>query len=141
MLIYGKLASWGVSQEVCNLIKSDKCVYYKFENSICVIICLYVDELLIFGSSIQVVNDVKVLLCNKFDMKDLREAKMILEIMITRSKKGINLDQSHYVCTPYNSSVKLFKNTSDNANRLSMRALLTVIGMPLIVLDQILDML
>ena len=28
--------------------ESDKCVYYKFENNICTIIYLYVDDLLVF---------------------------------------------------------------------------------------------
>ena len=61
-------------------------------------------------------------------MKDLGEASVILGIKITRSKKGISLDQSHYIekilrkydyfdCkhanTPYDPSVKLFKNTGE----------------------------
>lgn len=74
----------------------DICVYYKFENRICTIICHYVDDLLMFGSNIQAVNDVKSLLCNKFDMKDLGKASEILGLKITRSEQGISLDQSHY---------------------------------------------
>ena len=53
--------------------ESDKCIYYKSENNICTIICLYVDNLLIFGSNIHAVNVVKSLLCSNFDMKDLAE--------------------------------------------------------------------
>ena len=41
---------------------SDKCVYYKFVDNVCTIICLYVDDLLIFGSNITVVNEVKSML-------------------------------------------------------------------------------
>ena len=77
--------------------ESDKCIYYKSVNNICTIICVYVDDLLIFGSNIHVVNNVKSLLCNNFDMKDLGEASVILGIKITRSKEGISLDQSHYI--------------------------------------------
>ncbi|RZB91995.1 Retrovirus-related Pol polyprotein from transposon TNT 1-94, partial [Glycine soja] len=108
--------------------ESDKCIYYKSVNNICTIICVYVDDLLIFGSNIHVVNNVKSLLCNNFDMKDLGEASVILGIKITRSKEGISLDQSHYIekilkkydyfdckpaSTPYDPSVKLFKNTGE----------------------------
>lgn len=103
--------------------ESDKYIYYKSENCICTIICLYVDDLLIFGSNIQTINDVKSLLCNNFYMKDLEEASAILGIKITRSKQGISLDQSHYlekilkkykyfdckpVCTPYDPSVNYY---------------------------------
>lgn len=112
--------------------ESDKCVYYKSENCICTIICLYVDNILIFESNIQAINDVKSLLCNNFDMKNLREASVILGIKITRSEQIIYLDQLHYVkkilktynyfncksvCTSYNPSVKLFKNTSESVRQ------------------------
>ncbi|KAK2442716.1 putative mitochondrial protein [Trifolium repens] len=112
--------------------ESDKCIYYKIEKGICTIICLYVDDLLIFGSNLPAVNAVKSLLGNNFDMKDLGEANVILGIKITRSEKGISLDQSHYVekilkkygyydCkeknTPYDGSVKLFKNTGESVRQ------------------------
>lgn len=111
---------------------SDKCIYYKFANSVCTLICLYVDDLLIFGSSLFVVNETKSLLSKNFDMKDLREANFILGIKITRSKNGISLDQTHYIekilkkynyfdckpaCTPFDPAVKLFKNTGDNVRQ------------------------
>jgi hypothetical protein len=59
-------------------------------------------------------------------MKDIQEVGVILGIKSTKSKKGIPLDQSHYIqkilrkynyfdcksaSTPYDPSVKLFKNT------------------------------
>ncbi|KAK2429298.1 putative mitochondrial protein [Trifolium repens] len=112
--------------------ESDKCIYYKYENNICTIICLYVDDLLIFGSNIHAVNAVKSLLCNNFDMKDLGEADVILGIKITRSEKGISLNQSHYIekilrkynyfdckpaSTPYDPSIKLFKNDGDGVRQ------------------------
>jgi len=106
--------------------ESDKCIYYKYDKNICLIICLYVDDLLIFESNIPAINSVKSLLSNNFDMKELGEADVILGIKITRSDKGISLNQSHYVekilrkynyfdckpaSTPYDPSVKLFNNT------------------------------
>ena len=50
-----------------------------------------------FGSKILVVNVLKSLLSNKIVMIYLREADVILGIKITRSEKGICLDQSNYV--------------------------------------------
>ncbi|KAA0060459.1 hypothetical protein IC582_014232 [Cucumis melo] len=112
--------------------ESDKCIYYKTEGRLCIIICLYVDDMLIFGSNLHVINDVKSMLSVNFDMKDLGEADVILGIKITRTENGIFLDQSHYIektlkkynyfdskptCTPYDSSVKLFKNTGDSVNQ------------------------
>ncbi|KAA0038407.1 Retrovirus-related Pol polyprotein from transposon TNT 1-94 [Cucumis melo var. makuwa] len=72
------------------------------------------------------------MLSANFDIKDLGEADVILGIKITRTENGIFLDQSHYIekilkkynyfdskpaYTPYDSSVKLFKNTDDNVNQ------------------------
>lgn len=39
----------------------------------------------------------KSLFSNNFDIKDLREASVILGIKITRFEKGVSLDQSQYV--------------------------------------------
>ena len=62
----------------------DKCIYSKFINNECVIICLYVYDLLIFGTSLDVVCDAKCFLASNFDMKDLGEANVILCIKILR---------------------------------------------------------
>jgi hypothetical protein len=45
-----------------------------------VILCLYVDDILIFGTSLDVTNEVKTFFCQSFDMKDLGEADVILNI-------------------------------------------------------------
>ena len=63
---------------------ADKCIYSKFINNEGVIICLYVDDLLIFGTSLDVVHDAKHFLASNFDMKDLGEANIILGIKILR---------------------------------------------------------
>jgi len=66
--------------------ESDKCFYYKYENNICAIICLNVEDLLIFGSNVPAINSVKSLLSKNFDMKDLGEADVILGIKITSTR-------------------------------------------------------
>ena len=75
----------------------DKCIYSKYENNTSVVICLYVDDMLIFGTSLEVVCETKKFLGSKFDMKGLGEAKVILGIKITRTSNGLKFSQEHYV--------------------------------------------
>ena len=49
----------------------DKCIYSKVENNSCIIICLYVDNMLMFGTNLQFVIETKCFLRSEFDMKDL----------------------------------------------------------------------
>jgi hypothetical protein len=77
--------------------EADTCVYYRFVGGKGVILCLYVDDILIFGSSIDVINDVKLCLSQNFDKKDFGEADVILNIKLIKGKNGIILKQSHYV--------------------------------------------
>ena len=106
--------------------EADKYVYYRYSGGEVVILCLYVDDILIFGSSLKVIEEVKEFLTNNFEMKDLGEADVILNIKLLREGDGgVTLLQSHYVekvlsrfgfsdckhaSTPYDFSVLLRKN-------------------------------
>ncbi|GJU52058.1 zinc finger, CCHC-type containing protein [Tanacetum coccineum] len=80
------------------LNQSDKCVYSKFDGSgKGVIICLYVDDMLIFGTDQNQVDKTKKFLSSKFSMKDMGEVDVILGIKIKRENKGIVITQSHYI--------------------------------------------
>jgi len=73
-------------------------VYVKqFDDTGCVILCLYVDDMLIFGSNMQFINDVKSFLSSNFDMKDLGPEDVILDIKLIKKNDDIVLTQSHYV--------------------------------------------
>jgi hypothetical protein len=48
--------------------EADTCVYYRFSRG-GVVLCLYVDDILIFGTNINVINDVKSFMSQHFDMK------------------------------------------------------------------------
>jgi hypothetical protein len=105
---------------------ADRCLYYRYGGGERVIMCLYVDDILIFGTNINVIKEVKDFLSKNFDMKDLGEADVILSIKLLREDdSGITLVQFHYVekilsrfgfsgCklapTPYDSNVLLRKN-------------------------------
>jgi hypothetical protein len=66
-------------------------VYYHHGGGEGVILCLYVDDILIFRTSLDVINEVKTFLCQSFDMKDMGEANVILNIMLIKGANGITL--------------------------------------------------
>ncbi|KAK4392741.1 Retrovirus-related Pol polyprotein from transposon TNT 1-94 [Sesamum angolense] len=85
------------------------------------------DDILLIGSCTNIISETKSFLKNKFEMKDIGEADVILGIKLIRSSDGISISQSHYVekiidnfgyqnsriaKTPYDSSIALFKNES-----------------------------
>jgi hypothetical protein len=100
-------------------------VYYRHGGGQGVILYLYVDDILIFGTSLDMINEVKTFLCQSFDMKDMGKADVILNIKLIKGENGITLTQSHYVekvlsrfgykdskpsLTPYDHSLILQKN-------------------------------
>jgi hypothetical protein len=95
---------------------------------------LYVDDIYIFGTNLDVIKEVKDFLPRSFEMKDLGVADVILNIKLLRDNNdGITMLQSHYVekvlscfkyseCksspTPYNPSLLLRKNKKDDRDQL-----------------------
>jgi hypothetical protein len=59
-------------------------VYYRHGGCQGVILCLYVDDIMIFETSLDVINEVMTFLCQSFDMKDLGEADIILNIKLIK---------------------------------------------------------
>lgn len=107
---------------------SDKCVYSRFIDGKGVIICLYVDDMLIFGTDLEQVENVKKFLSRSFAMKDMGEADVILGIKILRNGSQLTLSQSHYIekvlkrfnafdygpaSTPFDPSMKLMPNKGE----------------------------
>ena len=101
-------------------------MYSKFTKEYGVIICLYMDDMLIFGTNIKGVCEIKMYLSSMFQMKDLNEVDTILGIKIKRHSEGFSLCQSHYIekvlqrfehlnmkeaNTPFDWSIKLGENT------------------------------
>jgi hypothetical protein len=78
--------------------EADKCVYYRYGEGERVILCLYVDDILILRMRLDVIKETKEFLSNNFEIKDLREADVILNIKLLGEGDGrIILVQSHYV--------------------------------------------
>ena len=79
--------------------KVDKYIYVKKKHTDkgYVIVYLYVKDILILGSNDHMIKSTKKILTNKFDMKDLSVADVILGINIFRTCNGYVLSQSYYV--------------------------------------------
>ena len=79
--------------------ETDYCCYVKFFDNSYIILLLYMDDMLIAGSSIEEINDLKKQLSKQFAMKDLGAAKQILGMRIIRDKVNgtLKLSQSKYV--------------------------------------------
>ena len=60
--------------------------FWKLPNSTFIYLLLYVDNMLVASKSKVVIDKLKFLLSQEFDMKDIGEAKKILEIEIKRDK-------------------------------------------------------
>ena len=77
----------------------DKCVYVKENSKNYVIVCLYVDDMIITGSNFEIIKATKNMLASKFDIKDLGVADVILRIKIKK----------HQIDTPYHILIMLSK--------------------------------
>ena len=75
----------------------NKCVYVKDTKNGYVIICLYVDDMLIVSSDNKMIISTKNILNSRFDMKDMGPFNVILGIKLIRILDGLILSQSHYV--------------------------------------------
>ncbi|GJV13852.1 zinc finger, CCHC-type containing protein [Tanacetum coccineum] len=96
----------------------DKCVYSKFdESSKGVIICLYVDDMLIFGTDqVQVDLTKEFLVITKFSMKDMREADVILVSGIITRKLYLNLRILLFGISTGSNFKRWISNTEDNSS-------------------------
>ena len=74
-------------------------VYKKISGSAIIFLVLYVDDILLIGNDILMLQSIKTWLSSKFFMKDLGEASYILGIKIykEKSKRMLGLSQSRYI--------------------------------------------
>ena len=90
----GMSQTWDTQETTTRLVaqlhinESYKCLYTKFDNGCGVIICLYVDDILIFGTLLDIVKDTKKFLTSQFDMKDIDCANVILGIKLLRKDEN-----------------------------------------------------
>jgi hypothetical protein len=79
--------------------EEEACVYKKESGSSVAFIILYVDDILLIGNDIPMLESIKTSLKNSFSMKDLGEAIYILGIRIYRDRlrRLIGLSQDTYI--------------------------------------------
>jgi Reverse transcriptase (RNA-dependent DNA polymerase) len=77
----------------------DQCIYLKVSGSKFIILILYVDDILLASSDLDMLFETKYFLSNKFDMKDLGEASYVIGIEIYRdwSRGMLGLSQKAYI--------------------------------------------
>ena len=75
----------------------DHSVFYKQSDAGCILLAVYVDDIVITGSDKQGISKLKNFLQTKFQTKDLGVLRYFLGIEIARGRKGIFLSQRKYV--------------------------------------------
>ena len=93
---YEKFDNVMMSQEF-KINEYDKCVYVKDIEHEYVIVCLYIDDMLIVDKDHKTILSTKNMLNSRFDMKDMGLADVILGKKILRTSYEVVLSQSHYV--------------------------------------------
>ncbi|CAL2259863.1 unnamed protein product [Prunus armeniaca] len=95
---------YGKENLVCQLKKSlclyDCCVYYHvFQDGMIILLLLYVDDMLIACQDKSRIQDLKKMLSEEFDMKDLGAAQKILGMEIQRDRTAgrIWISQAKYI--------------------------------------------
>ena len=77
----------------------DQCVYMEVSGSKFIFMVLYVNDILLASSDVNLLNDTNRLLFDNFDMKDLEETSFVLgiEIYRDRSRNLLRLSQRAYI--------------------------------------------
>ena len=79
-------------------LKSDTCVYIYRKNGVVIILTFYVDDLLLVGADIQVIESIKQKLMKRFKMTDMGDVSLVLGMQVTRDhqQKTITISQGNY---------------------------------------------
>ena len=80
-------------------VYNEACIYKKVSGSSIAFLILYVDDILLIGNDIEILDSMKGYLNKNFSMKDLGEATYILSIKIyrDRSRRLISFSMSTYL--------------------------------------------
>ncbi|GKU90667.1 hypothetical protein SLEP1_g4634 [Rubroshorea leprosula] len=97
----------------------------------CVYVLVYVDDMVITGSSPQLINQVKEFLFSQFRLKDLGPLKYFLGIEVASSPQGLYLSQRKYTIELLNDAGLLGSRTVDTPMEQNLK-LLPSDGSPLI---------
>ena len=82
------------------MMEEDYCMYVKWSNEDFLVLSLYVDDILLDGSDMELIVAFKGWLSSTFDMKDMGEANYVLRVKITRdhrSRRLLSMSQQTYI--------------------------------------------
>ena len=77
--------------------KNDYSLFLKGSGDQFVIVLVYVDDIILAGPNVEVLNEFKLKLQSTFKLKDLGNLKYFLGLEIARSSTGISLNQRKYI--------------------------------------------
>lgn len=77
--------------------ENDKCLFYWMADGKIVLLCVYVDDIILTGNCEHSIQHVKQTLCEQFIMQDLGLSNHLLGITVVQSSEGIKLSQGGYV--------------------------------------------
>nr|GEX78884.1 hypothetical protein [Tanacetum cinerariifolium] len=118
---------------------SDRCIYSKFTKDYGVILCLYVDDIMIVRTNMEGINETKKFMSLCFQMKDMNEIDTILGIKVKRYSGSYALNQCPYIDkiidkfqhvnieeanTPYEPSCKLAENDGRSVAQIEYASLI-----------------
>ena len=83
---HSKIDSFLISELGSDTNRSDPCLYIKRDRISVMVVALYVDDLLLAGSDLKAILWMKGELNQRFEMKDLSEAKVCIELEIRRKR-------------------------------------------------------
>jgi hypothetical protein len=87
-----KLKKYGFKQ-----LKSNPCAYIRRNGEDVAILTIWVDDLMLFASSEQILKSVKIQLSTEWEITDLGEPAKIVGIEITKMRDGIRISQEKYI--------------------------------------------
>jgi Reverse transcriptase (RNA-dependent DNA polymerase) len=93
-------------------LTGDPCVYFLREESHVVILGVFVDDFLVFGTSLEMVKRIKTMLGTRFKTKDLGLARWVLGMRLRQDENAYLLDQQQYlkdVLDKFDSYIEVFR--------------------------------